>query len=126
MHEAKVAIIDDNKDWRWLARLSLGLEGHIVVDEARTRLEAFSLVGKVASGELDVDVWLLDGALSRHSKLGEDAQIISNYIKTHEAAGHIIGFSTAPLSRDACDSFANKEIWTAIDIINSLPEKPLA
>jgi len=124
MHEAKVVIIEDNEDVRLLARTMLKLKNHHVVGEAGTLQQAISIIDQVANGDLEVDVYLLDGNLREESMRGEDAQIISQHMRARKILGHIIGFSQSELPPDVCDSVAkNKNMRAAVDIINELPDK---
>jgi CheY-like chemotaxis protein len=123
MELARVAIIEDKDEIRSLTRRALETANHTVVSEAKTREEAIELVDRVAAGDIEVDVYLLDGKLHKESAIGEDARIISQRMQIQRIGGHVIGFSIDELPEDVChSSVENKDVLNAIKIMDDLAE----
>ncbi len=122
MERAKIALFEDDNDVKLLARLAISCSSHELVVEASSQREALEIVEQVSAGELDIDVYMIDGRLSTLSGAGEDALIIHDYISALELGGTILGFSAEMMDSDHCDvSVPNKDIFKAIDIIDALP-----
>ncbi len=123
MERAKIAIIEDDERIRTIAKTILEREDHTVVAEAATLDQAFEVVDSVATGDLAVDVVFLDGKIRKEAALGEDAGIISRYMRDKQLSAHVIGFSMSELPEDVYDTYVkNKDVIQALDIIKQLPE----
>lgn len=123
MEKAKIALIEDNERIRTIAKSVLEGEDHTVVAEAATLEQALEVVDNAATGDLTLDVVFLDGKLRKDAALGEDASIISRYMRDRHLAAHVIGFSMSELPEDVCDAAVeNKDVIKALDIIKDLPE----
>jgi len=89
--EAKVAVIEDMKDWQDEFALLLPEAGHSVVGAATTVPEARSLIPKM--GELGVQVVILDGNLSPEAWDGSEGRILATEIIQIYPEIKIIGFT---------------------------------
>lgn len=122
MERARVALFEDDEDVRLLSQLVVGDTSHEIVAEASSRQEALEVVDKVEAGELEVDVFLVDGQLSTQSESGEDALAIHDYIVEKKIGGVILGFSAEPMGAEHCDiDVPGKSIFKAVGIIDTLP-----
>lgn len=127
MENARVAIVEDMEKIRQMVRLSLIGDGHNVVAEATNLEEAFSLVDKLAQGEIEADVVLLDGNLGdkteeKEYKPHDDARQILARIREAGIASTVIGFSADYLREAGIDVDADtaKSIEAVIETIDAL------
>ena len=92
MHEAKVAIFDDNETIRNLMRLILEIELHEVAFEAATMHESTEIIEALEEG--DIDVAVVDGNLDGPIADGRDGeQIVSLLIEKRFSQLLVVGFS---------------------------------
>jgi CheY-like chemotaxis protein len=121
MENARIAIIDDHKSNRTLAKFSLEARGHTVVAEASSRQEAFDLVDQMAKGNVVADVILLDGNLG-HTDTYEDAMVIAERLRETGVTSKVLGFSVGSLGEHGIqvDADTFKSPRTAAEIIKEL------
>lgn len=119
MDGARVVVIEDRERNRIEAKKSLETNGHSVVGEAATLIEALSLVDTIGTGELEADVILLDGNLEPDSDLGGDARTIASRIKENGITSRIIGFSSLPMRHYSVevDADSGKDMNEVIEAI---------
>jgi CheY-like chemotaxis protein len=106
MDNANVLIFEDYDSVRDLVRRLMDMAGHTVVGEAVTFDEAMEALEAVEAGDQECDVVILDGNLHRTNSgdNNRDAREITKYIRSHELAIKIVGFSGGlPMSEDGID-----------------------
>jgi CheY-like chemotaxis protein len=121
MEGARVVVIEDREPMRRVVARNLHHYGHSVVGEAATFQEALDIVDRIASGELEADVIVLDGNLSPDLNDGREARMIYDRLKQQSVLAKIIGFSMMPMKTYgiAVDADSQKEPDRLIEAIES-------
>jgi len=94
---ARVIIVEDEPDWQELAADFITDAGHSVVGSALNIDAARLLIHAIAKGEIEADVVVLDGNLTRRSD-GTEAHIVCETIQQTGALLKVVGFSGSPMS----------------------------
>lgn len=89
--EAKVAVIEDNSQWRKIIKRLVERDGHSVVLEASTPKEAYEAVKKF--DELGVQVVTIDGNLSPDDTSGYDGRSVLAAVRKMTPTVKTIGMS---------------------------------
>lgn len=94
MDNAKILLAEDNEMERYYVKKALRGSGHEVVREAEDLQTTIDALEDIRDGNLDCDVLILDGNLSRDSRQCADAKIVTELARAYNLGLRIVGFST--------------------------------
>ncbi len=125
MHDGRVVHFEDDPLVREIVADHLAhSEDHSLVGAAATLPDALEMLERIADGELDANVVVVDGSLSGVSD-ARDARIITKKIRKLELPLRVIGFSAEDLVRRGLhlDAFVLKGLpFDLARIIDELPD----
>lgn len=106
MENARIVIFEDNASIRNILTTVMDMSSHSIVAEAATAADALAVVDRMAAGELEADVVVLDGNLDKDSTKCENAKQIAAAMREAGLTAKIIGFS----------SYELKDFGIAVDV----------